>query len=197
MFGAALLTALLAALLVFGNAFAAGAGETAACDACHGPGGISTRQNVPSIAGISVPVQLDALKAFKARTRPCRKVPASSGRTEDMCEVAAGLTEAQMMSLANHYSSLPYSPMKQSVDAGEAAAGKAIAMRDCEICHTKGGTDPTDDAGLLGGQPLGWLESAIADMKDAKSPQPKMMRSKTSKLSQADVTALAAYYASL
>lgn len=189
--------ALGAILLLSSTAFAAAdAGLTASCDACHGKDGVSTRQNVPTIAGISIPVQLDALKAFKQKSRPCRTV-SIQGRTDDMCRVAAALSEAQVMSLAEHYSKLAYVKMNQPVDTAESAAGMAIAQRECSICHTKGGTDPTDDAGLLGGQPLGWLKNAIADMKNAKSPQPKMMRDKTSKLSDADVTALAEYYASL
>jgi len=189
--------ALGAILLLCGTAFAAGeAGLTASCDACHGKDGVSTRQNVPTIAGISDPVQLDALKAFRAKTRPCRKVSVH-GETGDMCSVAAGLSEAPMMSLAEHYSKLPYVKMKQPVDAAEAAAGMAIAQRNCSICHSNGGTNPADDAGLLGGQPLGWLKSVIADAKDGKLPQSDVMRQKTSKLSDADVTALAEYYASL
>jgi cytochrome subunit of sulfide dehydrogenase len=185
----------LGTLLVFSStAFAAA--DPASCDSCHGKDGISTRQNVPTIAGISVPVQVDALKAFKARARPCRNSSSPQGGTGDMCSVAAGLTDAEIGSLAQHYSQLPYAHLTQPTDAALAAKGKSLAAHDCEICHTKGGTDPTDDAGLLGGQPLEWLKRAIADMKDAKAPQPKMMRAKTSMLSDADVTALAEYYAS-
>ncbi|HUN27283.1 MAG TPA: c-type cytochrome [Steroidobacteraceae bacterium] len=185
-------------LVLAAPALTASAGEVGeACDGCHGHDGVSTRQDVPTIAGISVPVQLDALKAFAAKTRPCRKVAAPHGGTEDMCTLAAGLSAAQIAALADHYSKLPYARMKQPVAAAAAANGKSLAARECQICHSSGGTDPTDDAGLLGGQPLGWLKRAIADMKDGKSPQPKMMQAKTSKLSDADVTALAEYYASL
>jgi cytochrome subunit of sulfide dehydrogenase len=178
---------------------AADATLIASCNGCHGEQGVSTAQEVPTIAGISVPVATDALKAFKSRTRPCRKVSVERANTKihgDMCAIAAQVSGADITALAEHYSQLPYAHMKQPVDAAEAAAGKAIAEHQCEICHTKGGTDPTDDAGLLGGQPLGWLKGAIADVKDGKMPQPKMMRAKTSKLSDADVTALAEYYAS-
>jgi len=190
--------ALAAMLVLSAPALAAADGDLGrSCDGCHGHDGISTAQDVPTIAGISVPVQVDALKAFRAKTRPCRKAPAPGGRSEDMCSVAARLTDAQISSIALHYSQLAYAAMKQPVDAAQAATGKSLASRECEICHTKGGTDPTDDAGLLGGQPLGWLKNAIADVKDGKSPQPKMMRAKTTMLSDADVTALAEYYASL
>ncbi|HUN76387.1 MAG TPA: c-type cytochrome [Steroidobacteraceae bacterium] len=183
-----------AALLVFvtaaATAFGADATLVASCNHCHGQNGISTAQDVPTIAGISVPVAVDALKSFKSKTRPC-------GEHGNMCDIAGRLSDADITALAEQYSKLPYVHMKQPVDAAQAAAGKAIAQHQCEICHTKGGTDPTDDAGLLGGQPLGWLKGAIADVKDGKMPQPKMMRAKTMQLSDSDAKALAEYYASL
>jgi len=186
------LVALLVCTTAVATAFAAAdATLVASCNRCHGQNGVSTAQSVPTIAGISQPVAVDALKAFKSKTRPCRETHGN------MCDIASKLSDADITALAEHYSQLPYVHMRQPVDAAEAAAGKAIAQHQCEICHTKGGTDPTDDAGLLGGQPLGWLKGAIADVKDGKMAQPKMMRAKTMNLSDSDVQALAEYYASL
>jgi cytochrome subunit of sulfide dehydrogenase len=168
------------------------------CEGCHGHNGVTPSQEVPTIAGISQPVQLDALNAFKAMKRPCAKVTVRSGTSElsgNMCEIAAKLSSGEIQELAAYYSKLPYVAMKQSVNAGEAAAGAAVDKRDCSICHTEGGTVASDDAGLLGGQPIGWLKSVLAEAKAGTLPQSHIMREKTERLSEADVTALAAYYA--
>jgi cytochrome subunit of sulfide dehydrogenase len=186
-----------ATLLLSATAFAAPDPKVlASCNVCHGNQGVSTLPDVPTIAGISSSVQADALKAFKARTRPCTKVSYAGG-ADDMCDVAGKLSDADISSLADYYSKLPYASVKQSTDAAKAAAGKAIAAKSCEGCHTKAGSDPSDDAGLLAGQPLAWLKSAISAYKAGQIPQQKMMKEKLSRLSDTDVEALAQYYASL
>jgi sulfide dehydrogenase cytochrome subunit len=168
----------------------------AACNACHGEKGVSTSQSVPTIAGISAAVQVASLKAFKAKTRPCTKV-ASGARQDDMCSVAGKLSEADIGALADYYSKLTYAAMKQPTDATKVAAGKAVAAKSCEGCHTKGGSEPSDDAGILAGQPVGWLRSTIAAYKAGQVAQDKMMKEKLARLQDADVDALAQYYGSL
>jgi cytochrome subunit of sulfide dehydrogenase len=180
-------------------AFAVDAKLIASCEGCHGHNGVTASQEVPTIAGISEPVQLDALGAFKTMKRPCAKVTVRSGTSElsgNMCEIAAKLSTGDIQELAAYYAKLPYVRVKQSVDSGEAAAGAVIAKRDCSICHTEDGTVPSDDAGLLGGQPGGWLKTVLAEAKAGTLPQSKIMRAKFDRLSDADLKALAAYYAS-
>ncbi len=169
------------------------------CNDCHGDKGVTTSQDVPTIASISASVHSDSLKAFKAKTRPCTKVSYKRGDTKrqgDMCTVAGKLTDAEMTALADHYSKLPYAPMKQPTEAAKVAAGKILHDRDCKSCHSNGGKDPADDAGILGGQPATWLKAALADFKADKAEQPKKMKDKMTKLSEPDLEALAQYYAS-
>jgi len=68
--------------------------------------------------------------------------------------------------------------------------------RDCKKCHSSGGKDPADDAGILAGQPLGWLKFSIGTFKKGEAEQPKKMKEAASKLSDADIEALAHFYAS-
>ena len=169
------------------------------CEDCHGANGISTAQTVPSIAHISASVQSDALKAYKAKSRPCTKVNYTRGDTKregDMCTVAKDLSDAQITDLAAYYSAKPYSAMKQPFDSAKAASGKAIHASACKDCHSSGGTDPSDDAGILAGQPLGWMKSALAEFRKGTIDQPKKMKAAMGKLSDADLEALANYYAS-
>jgi cytochrome subunit of sulfide dehydrogenase len=169
------------------------------CEDCHGANGITTAQDVPTIAHVSAPSLSDALKAYKAKARPCPKVHYQRGDTKregDMCSVAKDLSDTQIADLAAHYAAKPFSALKQPLDAGKAAAGKAIHARDCKDCHSAGGTDPSDDAGILAGQPITWLKSTLEAYRKGEIEQPKNMKRVVAKLSDADIDALANYYAS-
>lgn len=169
------------------------------CEDCHGANGISTAQAVPTIAHISAAVNSEALKAYKAKARSCPKVNYTRGDTKregDMCSVAKDLSDAQITDLAAYYAAKPYAALKQPVDSAKAASGKAIHARDCKECHSSGGTDPSDDAGILAGQPISWLKSSLEAFRKGDIDQPKKMKAAVSKLSDADIESLANYYAS-
>ena len=171
------------------------------CEDCHGKNGVSDAADVPTIAGISAPVHGDFLLAYQEKTRPCRKGKFRHGDTArpetDMCAVAAKLSAADLEAVANHFAKLPFVAAKQSFDAQKAAAGEKLHTRDCAKCHTKGGRDPADDASLLGGQHVKDLQQALADFKKGEREQSKKMAEKLAKWSDADIEAVAHYYASL
>jgi len=169
------------------------------CQDCHGANGVTTAQDVPTIAGISAVVQSDALKAYKAKSRPCPKVNYKRGDTQregDMCSVAKDLSDAQIADLAAYFAGKPYARMKQPTDVAKAPTGKAIHARDCNKCHSAGGSDPADDAGILAGQPLAWMKGTLAAFRKGDIDQPKKMKDVTAKLSDADIESLAQFYAS-
>ena len=169
------------------------------CQDCHGAGGITGAQDVPTIAGVSATVQTDALKAYKAKARPCTKVNYKRGDTKregDMCTVVKDLTDAQIADVTAYFAGKPYAALKQPSDAAKAAADKQIHDRDCKKCHSNGGKDPADDAGILAGQPVTWMKAVLAAYKKGSIDQPKNMKSVVTKLSDADIEALAQYYAS-
>ena len=171
------------------------------CEDCHGKNGVSDAADVPNIAGISAPVHGDFLLDYQEKTRPCRKSKFRHGDTArpetDMCAVAAKLSATEIEAVANHFAKLPLVAAKQSFDAQKAAAGEKLHTRDCAQCHTKGGRDPADDASLLGGQHLKYLQQALADFKSGEREQSKKMAEKLAKWSDADIDAVAHYYASL
>jgi sulfide dehydrogenase cytochrome subunit len=171
------------------------------CEDCHGKGGVSQEDDVPTIAGISSPVHGDYLLAYQEKTRPCRKSKFRQGDTSrpetDMCAIAAKLSAADIEALANHFAEQPFVAAKQAFDAQKAAAGKALHARDCAKCHANGGRDPADDASILGGQHLKYLQQAFADFKSGDREQSKKMAEKWAKWSDADIEAVIHYYASL
>jgi cytochrome subunit of sulfide dehydrogenase len=166
----------------------------ASCDACHGTNGVTKSQEAPSIAGVSSAVLTSSLKGYKAKSRPCP--PVTIGATKgDMCTAAKDLDDAAIGQLADQYSKQPYQPLNQSTDAAKAAAGKAIFDKSCKKCHSSG-KDPADDAGILAGQPMGWLKSNLDWFRKGQIEQPKKMKEVTSGLSDADIEALSNYLAS-
>ena len=171
------------------------------CEGCHGNTGVSQWDDMPTIAGISAPVHRDYLLAYQEKTRPCSRSRYRQGDTSrpetDMCAIAAKLSSADAGALADYFSGRAFVAAKQSFDGQKAATGKNLHARDCEKCHANGGRDPADDASILGGQHLKYLQQALADFKARKRAQPKKMGEKLAKWTDAELDAVVHYYASL
>jgi sulfide dehydrogenase cytochrome subunit len=114
----------------------------------------------------------------------------------NMCVHANGLAEEDVSAVADYYAALPFVPAEQETDAGKAAEGKAIHDRECEICHSQGGSDPGDDASILAGQRMDYLHVALTEYRAGERPQPRPMEAKVGALSETDVDALVNYYGS-
>ena len=170
------------------------------CDGCHGTDGVSQWNDVPTIAGIDAFVHADALYVYQDRARPCAMSGFKQGDTSrpetNMCDVVADLSEDQIEALAEHYAALPFVPAKQDFDAALAEQGKAIHDRDCRRCHSDGGSNPEDEASILAGQWMGYLESTFAEYASGDREQPDRMKEKMDALSAEDTKALIHYYAS-
>lgn len=170
------------------------------CNGCHGDDGASQWKDVPSIGGVDAFVHSEALYIYRDRARPCEKGPYRQGDTSraetDMCEVAEALSDEEIEALAGHYAALPFVPAKQDFDPALAAAGKVIHERDCGRCHSDGGSNPDDEAGILAGQWMCYLQQTFDEYAAGEREQPNKMKEKMDALSEDDVTALLHYYAS-
>ena len=170
------------------------------CDDCHGDNGVSQWSDMPTIAGIDAFTHSYALSDYAADARPC---PPSTFRQGDttraemtMCDVAKELSDASIEAVAEHFAALPFVAAKQPFDAALAAQGKVIHERDCARCHSNGGSDPEDEAGILAGQWMCYLEAAFADYSSGAREQSDKMKVKMDALSADDTKALLHYYAS-
>ena len=67
---------------------------------------------------------------------------------------------------------------------------------DCEKCHSEGGSVAGDEAGILAGQPLKYLQATFKEYSDGSRHQPKKMKEKWDQLKPADQEALIQFYAS-
>lgn len=170
------------------------------CNGCHGDDGVSQWTDVPTIAGVPEFVQSDALYIYRDGDRPCAETEYKQGDTSraatTMCDVAGALDDDTIDEIAAYYAGLPFVAAKQDFDADLAAAGKAIHDEACDRCHSEGGSNPDDEAGILAGQWIGYLEATFAQYASGDREQPKKMEEKLAALSADDVKALVHYYAS-
>ncbi|MDH3550736.1 MAG: c-type cytochrome, partial [Gammaproteobacteria bacterium] len=187
---------------LFASASMAGDLEAAVenCNGCHGDNGVSQWTDVPTIAGVPEFVHADALYIFRDEARPCTESKYRQGDTSraatTMCAVAADLSDEMIDEIAAHYAALPFVAAKQEFDAGLAAAGKAVHEAECDRCHSEGGSNPEDEAGILAGQQMGYLMDTFAEYRAGEREQPQKMEEKVNALSDDDVKALVHYYAS-
>jgi cytochrome subunit of sulfide dehydrogenase len=169
-----------------------------ACLGCHSLDGVSYNPNVPTIAGASVFYLENQLLLFQGDDRPCVGeiyATISGAPAADHCALVADLSEDDIEVIAGHFSGQTFRPAAQAVDEDKAEAGAGIYQRSCARCHTEGGSNPDDDAGILAGQWEPYLVRALTDLRDERRLQPKSMAWETRKLSDDDIQALAAFFA--
>lgn len=165
------------------------------CADCHGGKGIAARQDVPTIAGMSSFYLEGEMLSYQKGTRSCATVKGTSGKSTDMCTIAKGMSADQIKQVSAGFAGQTFAPMQQPTTAALVAKGKAIHEASCEICHSDGGSVADDDAGVLAGQPLDYLEATLKEYKAGKRIMPDKMKPVIAKLGDTDIEALAQFYA--
>jgi sulfide dehydrogenase cytochrome subunit len=159
-------------------------GVVDACAVCHGPDGVSRWSDVPNISG---------------RARPCRQPScAADGSCPglDMCQIARPLTDGEMDVIARYYASQPFSMSVAEYDEAMAARGAEVHAQQCEECHSRGGSDPMDEASILRGQNMEYIRNAMADYRSGSRLGEEAMLVRLRELSAGDLEALSHFYAS-
>lgn len=182
------------------TALAADVGDlTPGCDSCHGPQGISSHSDMPTIGGQSEKYISESLEAFQTWSRPCVKSTYRHGDTSrpktDMCKITAGLSDEDIKALGVHYANLPFSPAKQEFDASVVDAGAALHEQYCEKCHEQGGTIASRGP-RLAGQWMPYLKSALKFVPTGEHMVPPLMERELGKFSPEEIDALLNFYAS-
>jgi sulfide dehydrogenase cytochrome subunit len=158
------------------------------CEGCHGSGGQSVLPTTPIIAGIDAGIIADAIYAFQDGDYPCPNSP--------MCATVGGISAEKAEALGKYFSEKPFVPAKQSFDAAKAARGAVIHAADCEQCHSRGGSDPEDQASILAGQWMPYLREVLTDYANGKRDALEPMRRRLEMMTPEDIDALANFYAS-
>jgi cytochrome c553 len=185
---------ILAAMMAFGSSahaadVAAGKEKAEMCIACHGEGGISQIENMPSLAGQPDQFIQWQLVFFRAGTR----------KNEQMQPVVEQLNNEDIRNLGAYFASL--TPAKAKTDENpdlSAKGAQAAAGRRCASCHTDnyagGKAVPR-----VAGQREDYLVKALRDYKSGARSGGGMaaMASVAFSLSEEEIEALAHYLAHL
>lgn len=158
------------------------------CLGCHGPGGISAGPATPTISGMSEIYIIGAMLAYKYDNEEDKidGIIESDADFEDveyfartstvMNRIAKGYSESEIKTIAKHFANLPFETANQSADTSQAKSGAKLHEAHCEKCHEDGGSSAEDDAGVLAGQWVPYLEYTMADFASGDRDMPKKMK---------------------
>ena len=197
---------LLACSALFGFSLASGASAadvaklTETCANCHGKDGASTESEVPIIGGMSAEYLKLSLISYKKKERPCPETEVKTGDKKgtktDMCKVAKELSDGDIKDLAGYYAGKKFVRAKQKFDPALAKKGKEIHDVNCDKCHSNSGSAASDDAGILAGQWMPYLDETFKQYSAGKRPMEQKMKPKMEKLDKAGFDALVNFYGS-
>jgi len=170
------------------------------CETCHGKDGVSSAPMVPTIAGYSAYYLTESLQIYQEKARPCPEIEypagAKKGQKTTMCAAVANLSKGSLESLGGHYAEKPFVRPKQIFDPVLASTGKALHELHCTKCHEDGGSSPDDDAGILAGQWMPFLEAQLNEYASGIRPMDEKMKIKIDALKPEELKALVHYYGS-
>ena len=158
------------------------------CLGCHGPGGVSHGPATPTISGMSELYIIGAMLAYKydndedkideiIEADPDFEDVEFFARTSTvMNRIAKGYTEAEIKQISKHFAELPFESANQEANAGQAKSGAKLHEAHCEKCHEDGGSSAEDDAGVLAGQWIPYLQYTMADFASGDREMPKKMK---------------------
>ncbi len=174
----------------------AGKGKAAVCAACHGADGNSPSNMFPKLAGQGEAYLVKQIAEFKNGAR----------ENAVMAPMVAALTEQDIADLSAYYSSNKVTPGAVSEDflnAGKTlyrAGNKESGVPACMACHGPTGAGvPAAKWPALMGQHSTYLEAQLkAFSSGVRSNDPNsMMRDIASKMTEAEMKAVAAYASGL
>ena len=166
-----------------------------ACVACHGETGASTDSHVPNIGGVGSFFLENQFVIYSDGERPCPDEDFADHEAQNHCAIMAAVSEDDVLAIAEYYGEQDYVPFQQDFDAALAEQGQGIHEEQCSRCHTDGGAEVFDDAGILAGQPIPYLIHEFELYKANERWQPETM-AEVMDLSEDEMKALANFYAS-
>jgi cytochrome c553 len=187
-------------MIIFALSARAASPATPPCEACHGAHGEGmAAAHVPRLAGQSADYLRKQLDDYADGTRD----------NPIMANFAKALSKQQRTRFAARYASMsaPFVSEPGSIDAVALARGHQLAYQGdetkrvaaCNACHGPDGIGVPYAAPYLAGQSAEYLASALNAFRHGmrKNDAGELMRSVAERLDDADVAAVAGYFAGL
>jgi len=188
--GIALALSALAGVAAQAADVAAGKEKAELCDGCHGEGGISQTENIPSLAGQPDQFIQWQLVFFRSGTR----------KNEQMQPIVEQLNNDDIRNLGAYFASLAAPKASKPDDNPDLSqkGAQAAAGRRCASCHTDTYAG-TKAVARIAGQREDYLIKALHDYKSSVRSGGGMaaMAEVAYPLSEEEITALAHYLAHL
>lgn len=164
------------------------------CASCHGVAGESTTMNWPSLAGQRAEYTYKMLLDYKTKRRM------EDQRGHLMATVAHDLSEQDMADLAAFYAAQPLPAMRGGNDVAEKLVRQGDPTRlitPCAACHGLHGQGGVNETPALAGMTPEYFVRTMKLYRDGKrnNDAAQAMRAFAKPLTDAEIEALAAYYA--
>jgi cytochrome c553 len=158
------------------------------CGACHGEGGSSKMESIPSLAGQPALFLTNQLILMREKLRP----------VEAMEPFVKGLKDDDIVALAEHYAKLTPAPSDGAVDQAAVARGAQLAEQlRCVSCHGAGYKGQEQIPRLVP-QRLDYLVKSLTEYRDGKRyGVDTSMNGVMYRVPDRDIRALAHYLGSL
>ncbi len=157
-----------------------------ACGGCHGTNGASAGLSMPSLAGQNKVATVEAMKAFKSGERP----------STVMGRIAKAYSDEEIEAMGDFFAAQKPVPAQQAFDVALADKGRDLHQRHCKRCHLEGGKEFDENAAVVSGQWLKYLQIQMDDYASGRRTMSEKKAEKMKPLTRADFEAIAHYYAS-
>lgn len=173
---------------VFGSVGAVAQGVSgndpiANCIECHGSNGIGTEPDIPHLNGMPEHLLSAMLEGFRRGKRPPK------------VRIHRDIPEASEPLIARHFAQQKAERPKQPVDAALLARGQLLYEQRCADCHLDNGRESDKEAPLTAAQSLPYLIAQTLAFKTGERKFPYLMDGAYKDLSDADLTAIAHFFA--
>lgn len=164
------------------------------CSVCHGPGGVTTSELFPRLAGEPKQYLINQLKGFRDKSR------SDQNARRFMWGISSRLTDEQIEQLATFYSSKPFDHHGTISDQAKYDLGKTIftqghveqGVPPCMSCHGEKG-EGREATPRLGGQAEAYLKRQLKVFYGNERPAATAMHEIVKGLSDKDIEAIAHY----
>lgn len=157
------------------------------CSSCHGEGGVSRGESIPSIGGQTQEYLIISTNEMKDKLR----------RATLMQKIAQGYSIEEINTIGNYFSKLKWKPSDNKLDAKLVAEGKKMSGT-CSDCHVNNGAGEGETP-RIAGQNAKYLYNALLEYKhkSRNNDAGGAMMADAVNIDDKSLKALAEYYSSL
>lgn len=160
------------------------------CAGCHGTNGAAAGPSIPSIANMDAKIMVSMMKQFADGSRPATI----------MDRVAKGYSDEELHKIGAFFAKTPWVAAKGATDAAMVKQGAKLHKKQkCKGCHEENGAsqDAEENMVRIAGQHAGALYIMMKNYQSKEFPNaPGKMVKRLKKMKDADLHALAQFYAS-